>query len=251
MLQEWINLNPYHLFSINFFACSFIWKKRLPRDSRKAALANRLLKVAGSLDSILVTKRFYVLDVGLLLPKKTWRKGETFEDIWQIYVDHILTNCGTNYLTMFDDYPSESNTKCTTDIQRLKVKKVPLVKMNSKLFITWNKPLFKKENNEMLPKRLKEFISFCKILALQSESDIDNLTIIQISSSNNSVVNGERTGPFILLRHHISKSVYYFFFISEKSSQEKIRIVQNVLPYHLRLYIFFDVGFHSLNIHES
>ena len=152
---------------------------------------------------------------------------------------------------MFDDYPSESNTKCATDIQRLKVKKVPLVKMNSKLFITWNKPLFKKENNEMLPKRLKEFISFCKILALQSESDIDNLTIIQISSSNNSVVNGEHTGPFILLRHHISKSVYYFFFIREKSSQEKIRIVQNVLPYHLRLYIFFDVAFHSLNIHES
>ena len=79
---------------------------------------------------------------------------------------------------------------------------------------------------------LTEFISSCRIHALQSESDVDNLivsTTILVSSSDNSVVNGEDTELFILLLHHIAKSVYDFFFISEKSSQEKIwcmRLVQ-------------------------
>ena len=82
-----------------------------------------------------------------------WKKGETFAEICQHYVDYVVLNFGKDSEVVFDGYPTLPTTKDTTHVRRSKGKKGKVVKfsLNSKLSMYKDKFLLNKENKQVLP----------------------------------------------------------------------------------------------------
>ena len=78
--REQLELKSSLQYELSSLPAALFDKDGLMRDSGKPALAGAIWKVAGSPDSIVPNEEVYVLDGDLLLMKKIWRKGETFEE---------------------------------------------------------------------------------------------------------------------------------------------------------------------------
>ena len=119
------------------------------RDSCKSNLADAIWKVSSTSNATFPKNKIFVSDGGALIQKGTWQKGETFKDICQKYVDHIIQNFGQSARVVFDGYP----TKPTTDTAYLKRSKgmkgiSAQFSLNLKLSMTKEKFLLSKENKQ-------------------------------------------------------------------------------------------------------
>ena len=111
--------------------------------------------------------------------KKTWKKGQTFKEICERYVEFVLSNYGVDTKVVFDGYPLEPTTKDTTHFRRSKGKKGKLVKflLNSKLSMSKDKFLLSKENKQAFLEHLTLYMNSRNITAIQSHGDADTLVV--------------------------------------------------------------------------
>ena len=90
------------------------------RDSCKSNLADAIWKVSSTSNATFPKNKIFVLDGSALIQKRTWQKGETFKDICQKYVDHIIQNFGQSTRVVFNGYLTEPTTKDTAHLKRSK-----------------------------------------------------------------------------------------------------------------------------------
>ena len=79
------------------------------KSANKPALAEVIWKFAGSFNLILPDNKKFLLDGGSMLVRNVWKKGETFAEICQRYVDYVVLNFGTGAEVVFDGYPNAPN----------------------------------------------------------------------------------------------------------------------------------------------
>ena len=190
------------------------------RDSGKSQLGDAIWKVAGTREFVIPTTKIFVLDGGSLLQKKTWKKGMTFQEICQLYVDYFNQNFGQNTKVVFDGYPNEPTTKDTAHLRRLKDKKGIRVKFTllSKLSISKEKFLLNKENKQECNEGLTSYMNSCNIEAFQAQDDADVLvatTAVDSLMNANVVVIGEDI--LILLLHYYNMESNNIFFTTDKN----------------------------------
>ena len=169
-----------------------------------------------------------------------WKKGKTFAEICQSYVDYVVLNFGKDSEVVFDGYPMLPTTKDTTHVRRSKGKKGKVVKfsLNSKLSMNKDNFLLNKENKQAFIECLITYMNSRNITAFQLTGDTDNLlvrTAIAACSSHNFAVIGEDTDILILLIHHYVNSLQNdIFFMTDKNLKEKkvwkIKDVKDQLP---------------------
>ena len=95
---------------------SIVGNDGLMRKADKPDLADEIWKVADQ-DAKLPSNPTYVIDGGNLLFKLKWKKGSTFENIFQSYENYVLKRYGPNTVIVFDGYPEEPSTKDTTHLR--------------------------------------------------------------------------------------------------------------------------------------
>ena len=75
-----------------------------PRSAKKPKLIEGLLQFAVYADST-AKDSFYVHDGGALLQKLKWDKGQSFQEIAEMYKGYILRHFGNRVAIVFDGYP--------------------------------------------------------------------------------------------------------------------------------------------------
>ena len=193
-----------------------------------------------SCKTVIPETKIFVLDGGALLQKKAWKKGETFQEICQRYVDYVIQNYGQNAKVVFDGYPDEPTTKDTAHFRRSKGKRGVRVRftLNSKLSMLKETFLLNKENKQGFNEWLTSNMNSCNIAAFQAYDDADTLevmTAIDAAISTNVVVIGEDTDILVLLLHYYRLDYNNsIFFMSDKNIKGKkiwdIREVKKNLP---------------------
>ena len=147
--REHVSLEKSLEYDLCSFPASLFDKTGLMRDSCKSNLADAIWKVSSTSNATFPKNKIFVLDGGALIQKRTWQKSETFKDICQKYVDHIIQNFGKSARVVFDGYPTEPTTD-TAYLKRSKGMKgiSAQFSLNSKLSMTKKKFLLSKENKQ-------------------------------------------------------------------------------------------------------
>ena len=178
------------------------------RDSCKSNLADAIWKVSSTSNATFPKNKIFVLDGGALIQKRTWQKGETFKDICQKYVDHIIQNFGQSARwIVFDGYPTEPTTKDNAHLKKSKGMEGISVQfsLNSKLSMTKEKFLLSKEIKQNFNDCLVSYSETYDISAVQADDDTDTLvvtTAIDAVKTCDVIVIGEDTDILALLLHY-------------------------------------------------
>ncbi len=164
--------------------------------------------------------QYNVLDGGSLLHRVVWKKGETFGEIAEKYVDYVTRNFN-NPIVVFDGYSGPS-IKDATHHRRAKG-------ANSlKVIFTANTPLKSKkelflansENKQNFLMLLDEKLRTTGVQTLNADGDADVLiaqTGVDYATSGITYVTGEDTDILVLLCHHVEPETEGPYFKSEKS----------------------------------
>ena len=241
--REHVSLQTSLEYELCSFPASLFDKTGLMRDSCKSNLADAIWKVSSTSNATFPKNKIFVLDGGALIQKRTWQKGETFKDICQKYVDHIIQNFGQSARVVFDGYPTEPTTKDTAHLKRSKGMKGISVQfsLNSKLSMTKEKFLLSKENKQKFNNCLVSYLETYDISAVEADDDADTLvvtTAIDAVKTCDVIVIGEDTDILVLLLHYYNLDLpFKIFFTSDKNTKEKriwdIREVKTKLPKEL------------------
>ena len=89
-------------YELTTLPASLFNKDGLMKSANKPALAEVIWKIAGSYNPILPDNKKFLLDGGSLLVRNVWKKGETFAEICQRYVDYVVLNFGKDSEVVFD-----------------------------------------------------------------------------------------------------------------------------------------------------
>ena len=120
-----------------------------------------------------------VIDGGNLLFKLKWKKGSTFENIFQSYEKCVLKHYGPNTIIVFHGYPEEPSTKDTTHLHRKSTKTGRFVNIAPHMKLNVKKDLFLSmlKNKNLFNQMLKDYINTRSsgIQAIQENGDADYL----------------------------------------------------------------------------
>ena len=177
--REHVSLEKSLEYDLCSFPASLFDKTGLMRDSCKSNLADTIWKISSTSNATFPKNKIFVLDGGALIQKRTWQKGETFKDICQKYVDHIIQNFGQSTRVVFNGYLTEPTTKDTAHLKRSKGMKGISVQfsLNSKLSMTKEKFLLSKENKQKFNNCLVSYLETYDISAVKADDDADTLVV--------------------------------------------------------------------------
>ncbi|VDI49933.1 Hypothetical predicted protein [Mytilus galloprovincialis] len=185
----------YELSSVpsSIFDCN-----RLPREACKSNLADAIWACGSDCIHEIDGEGFqYVLDGGSLLQRLPWTHGDSFGDITQMYVDHVIRKY-KDPVIVFDSYPELPSIKDITHLRRTKGIISPNINFTSSMPCKTKKELFMSNSHNkqalinMLCDKLKDNDIRCK----NATDDADlliALTAVDCALSSEVVVIGEDT----------------------------------------------------------
>ncbi|CAC5394473.1 unnamed protein product [Mytilus coruscus] len=195
------------------------------RQAQKATLADALWNIGDcAVSRKLDSELLYVIDGGSLILRLPWKKGTTFGEVCQQYVDYIKRRYN-HAVVVLDGYTSGPSIKDHVHMRRSKgVEGAKIV------FKTMSPFRSKKENFLTNNENKQKFINMLSDALVKSDfqtehadADADALiakTGVEQSISHPTVVIGQDTDVLVLLVFHCTLSSHGLFYRSDQSNRK-------------------------------
>ena len=232
VLKDAEDVEPQNVFTYELctYPPSLFDAEGVLREATKASLADAIWKLLDNPIEFVPDGCIYVLDGGSLLQRIPWKTGQTYEEICQIYVNHVITIYGLGTTVVFDGYSSQSTTKDVTHNRRSHGNVGPTVHFTPGMTLKLKKESFlsNKTNKQQFIKLLSSKLQDSRIETIHSTGDADLLivqTAISISeNSSTTVVIGEDTDLLVLLCYHICPRAKGLYMVPQTSTKYGQRV---------------------------
>ncbi|VDI23197.1 Hypothetical predicted protein [Mytilus galloprovincialis] len=199
----------------------------LMRQAQKSTLADEIWNTGSCVFSDdLGTDVRHVIDGGSLIQRIPWKKGATFAEICQLYIDHI-NNRYPIPIIVFDGYGSGPTTKDHVHERRSKGVTGTHISFKDSTPFKSKKEIFlaNGENKQNFINMLCNKMDNEGFISLQAAADADVLiasTAVRYASCYPTVVVGEDTDVLILLLFHAEENSKPLVFQSDKIRKSKV-----------------------------
>lgn len=186
------------------FPLSLFDEQGMMREPTKSKLYDSFL--SQPLTPINVFESKTVIDGGFLLHKVVWPLGETYEDVFELYVKYIVSHYGINSVIVFDGYENNDiGVKSYERLRRSKGSKSTVVMFDKDMTIIINQEKFLSNNKNK--SRLISFLSDHLVKAgidlKQASEDADRLIAVtaveQLTDHQRVTVVGQDVDLLVLL----------------------------------------------------
>ena len=205
----------------------------LPRQPNKATLADALWEmVKEEQTEPNGDELHYVLDGGALLQRLPWSRGETFENICQMYVTYVTKHYGKATI-VFDGYEDGPAIKDATHCRRAGSSKGPTVIFagETSLKLKKNEFLSNKVNKQRFLHFLGSSLESAGCTTIHAKGDADILivkTAVESAKVVSTVLIGDDTDLLILLCHYGHAIEKDLFLKPERKADTKKHKVWNM-----------------------
>lgn len=187
------------------------------RKADKPQLAHALSEHTGDaiMDSVPTTES-YVLDGGSLIHRLTWRNGETYSAIVQLYADFTVRHYGSTATIVFDGYEEGPSIKDNTHLRRGRGIQ-PVVNFTTDTQFSGKKENFlsRDSNKQSLIRLVSAELRNrgCTVVNAPGDADVEIVkAAVATSLLHTTTLVGEDTDLLILLLHYTlpaSKNIYF------------------------------------------
>lgn len=170
-------------------------------------------------------ERQYILDGGALLHRIPWTRGNTWDEILQIYTQYVSRRYG-KAIVVFDGYSTNPSTKDCAHLRRTNGLLGTTVHFSTEMRVQGKKEeiLANKENKRrflnMLGERLEQ--TGCQVIHAAGDADLLMVQRTVVSAARcDSILVGDDTDLLVLLCYHGKDTIHNLFFRPEPKSNKK------------------------------
>lgn len=214
------------------------------RKNKKSSLYELLEPVDGEVDYTNVT---YIIDGGYLLHRVLWNREDTFDTIFDSYINYVRKHFGQNVIIVFDGYNDhENNVKASEQRRRYATASSSAdILFDASMTVPTSQQQFlaNANNKNRFISMLSEKFEAATILVKQAKNDADVLiieTAIEQSNTSTSIIVGEDVDLLAILIGRSPQNIIYFRKPGKGKVQSKMYSSKSLASYpKCQAYILF------------